>query len=81
MQITELAQCIQSKEDFIEFLKALIDDYENRQEEWENLELGRYFNAMERFLESSSDKSISKIDFTPSWKLFARIMIAAAVYE
>lgn len=81
MDLGEMAQQVKSKEDFVNFLQVLINDFETNNEEWENPELGRYLEAMERFLEGSSDKSINKIDFTPSWSLFARLMVVAIVYE
>jgi len=49
--------------------------------EWESPEIGRYLEAMGAFLEDSTEKSIHKIDFIPSWSLFAQIMLAASVYE
>ena len=81
MEIAEIAEQVKSKEDFVNFLQALISDFKNNKEEWENPELGRYLDAMERFLYSSTDESINKIDFTPSWSLFAKIMITASIYE
>lgn len=81
MDIVEIAEQVKNKEDFVFFLQALINDFTNNKEEWENPELGRYLEAMERFLDSSTDKSINKIDFTPSWSLFAIIMITASIYE
>jgi hypothetical protein len=81
MSIVEIAEQVKNKEDFVNFLQALIDDFINNKERWENPELGRYLEAMERFLDSSTDKSINKIDFTPSWNLFATIMFTASIYE
>lgn len=81
MGITELAEKVESKEDFVIFLQELQKDFLNNRQEWENPELGRYLEAMEAFLNSSTEKSINKIDFTPSWSLFARIMITASIYE
>jgi len=81
MEIVELANKAATKEDFLKFLQALIHDFINNKRKWENTELGRYLEAMERFLEDSTDKSLNKIDFTPSWSLFANIMIAASIYE
>jgi len=81
MEVFELAQQATSKEDFLKFLQALIDDFANNRERWENPELGRYLDAMKAFMSSSTDRSINKIDFTPSWSLFARIMYTATIYE
>jgi hypothetical protein len=81
MDITEFAENVNSKEEFINFLRELQKDFLNNQQEWENPDLGRYLEAMEAFLSGTTDKSINKIDFTPSWSLFARIMVAASIYE
>ena len=81
MDITDLAQSVESKEDFIIFLQQLQRSLINNPEEWENPELGKYLDAMEAFLSDSNEKSLNKIDFTPSWSLFAKILIAASIYE
>ena len=81
MDITELARKIESKEDFIVFLQELQKDFLNNPQEWENTELCEYLEAMEGFLIGSTENSLNKIDFTPSWNLFARIMIVASIYE
>jgi hypothetical protein len=81
MEIAELAENVKDKKDFIVFLNQLQKDLLNNQQLWENPELTRYLNAMEAFLTDSTEKSLNKIDFTPSWSLFARIMVAASVYE
>ena len=81
MEIAELAEQVKTKEDFIFFLQHLQIDFNTNHQNWENPELGSYLEAMEAFLNSSTEKSINKIDFTPSWSLFARIMLAASIYE
>ena len=81
MSIVEIAKQVENKEDFVKFLQALISDFEKSKVEWENPELGKYLEAMERFLQDSTEESLNKIDFTPSWSLFANIMIAASIYE
>ena len=81
MSIVEIAQNVKSKDDFVTFLQALIINFSNNNEDWENPELGKYLEAMKEFLRDSTEKSISKVDFMPSWSLFARIMVAASIYE
>ncbi len=81
MNIGELPDKIKTKEDFIFFLQQLQDDLLNNRESWENPGLERYLEAMEAFLSGSTEESMNRIDFTPSWSLFARIMVAASVYE
>lgn len=81
MSIYEFAEKIRDKNDFVIFLKMFLDDYQNNSEKWENVELDYYLEAMSAFLESSTEKSLVKMDFTPSWSLFAQIMIVASIYE
>lgn len=81
MNLADFANQINSKEDFINFLKRLQGDYNENRDEWENPNLDRYLEAMAAFLKSSTEKSLNKIDFTPSWSLFARIMLVASIYE
>lgn len=81
MNIGEIAEQVKSKEDFIHFLQELQRDFQVNQINWENPKLERYLEAMEAFLCDSTEKSMNRIDFTPSWRLFARIMVAASVYE
>jgi len=81
MNVSELVEQIESKEDFIKFLHALNKDFLSNGQSWENPDLGRYLEAMEAFLSSSTEKSLYKMDFTPSWKLFAEILLTASIYE
>lgn len=81
MNTFEFAKTIKDKEGFVKFLELFLADFKNSSDDWENVELGNYFEAMAAFLEDSTDESLNKIDFTPSWSLFAQIMLAASVYE
>lgn len=82
MDIAQLTETVESKEDFVNFLNLLIEDFVNSgQQNWENPNLHRYLEGMEGFVRDSTNKSLHKIDFTPSWKLFAKILLAASVYE
>jgi hypothetical protein len=81
MNIAELANQVKSKEDFIFFLQELQKDLAHNSERWENPQLDNYLEAMEAFLTGSTDRSLVKVDFTPSWSLFANIMLVASMYE
>lgn len=81
MDIAELALKAKNKSDFVQFLDSLKSDYDLNKGEWENNELGRYIEAMQRFMEDSTENSMNQIEFVPSWSLFARIMLAASMYE
>ncbi|HSZ31889.1 MAG TPA: hypothetical protein VK772_01190 [Puia sp.] len=79
--MNELIENANTKEGFLIFLEAFIKRFYNNNDEWENLELGRYLEAVEAFVASSTDKSLVNVDFTPSWSLFARILFTASIYE
>jgi hypothetical protein len=81
MSIVEIAEQVTDKDSFIKFLQVLNEDFSNNKEQWENPELGRYIEAMEGYLHGSTEDSMDKVDFTPSWSLFAKIMAAASIYE
>ena len=77
----EFAKTVKDKSDFVEFLKHLLHDLENKPDEWQNTSLDMYIECMAAFLESSKNPSFSEIDFTPAWSVFAEIMVAASIYE
>ena len=79
--MNELIENANTKEGFLIFLEAFIERFHTNIDEWENPELGRYLEAMEAFVSSSTDKSLVKVDFTSSWILFARILYTASIYE
>lgn len=81
MDIQKIADNVNSKEEFILFVQVLTNDFISNKEDWENPELERFLVAMGRFLTDSTEESLEKIDFTPSWSLFANIMLAATIYE
>lgn len=72
---------ISSKEDFKKFLRMLVVDFRDNRGEWENIELGKYLEAMERFVHDTTEQSANRTDMSPSWSLFAKIMLAASMYE
>jgi len=81
MDLMDSATKITTKEDFIMFLKLFYEDVARNKGKWENLDLVDFLFAMERFLSSSTEKSLVVIDFKPTWELFAKILITSAIYE
>jgi hypothetical protein len=79
--MNELIKNATTKERFLAFLNEFIKHFHNNKDNWENPELDRFLEAMEAFLTSSTEKSLVKVDFTPSWKLFASILYTASIYE
>ncbi len=81
MDLAELVDHVKTKEDFVAFLSALQNDLARNNAEWENPNLEQYLEAMEAYLRSSTENSLHKVDFTPTWSLFASIMLTASIYE
>lgn len=81
MDLMDFAEKVNSKEDFIEFLKLFYSDLIQNVNEWENRDLESFLFAMGRFLEESTEKSLVVVDFTPSWKMFAELLITTSIYE
>jgi hypothetical protein len=83
MTIYGYADSIESKEDFVKFLKLLLDNYKEKIEEWDNNDLESYLDGMWGF--TTDIEGVLKTQrgerIHPTWKLFARILLAAKVYE
>jgi hypothetical protein len=84
MELYDFVQTIKSKEDFEQFLGMLIRDFKNEDSGWENKELDRFLSAICDYTgslnELDTDGEILPSN-QPSWKLFAKLLMAARVYE
>lgn len=74
MDIYEKAENVTSKADFVSFLELLMDDLKNNKADWEN-------DSLNLFLDGIYGYSMCKIGETPSWNLFAEILLTARIYE
>jgi hypothetical protein len=81
MELFDIIERIETKQDFINFLELWNAELTSGSDEVENWPFERYLEGMGAFLENSTEDSLEKIDFTPSWQLFAKILYAAAIYE
>jgi hypothetical protein len=75
---------IKTKEDFINFINLLIKDFEEKPDEWENVTVENYLEAMSSWVEDMEGYYINnnlpmpeKID----WNFFANVLYAAKLYE
>jgi len=73
------------RQSFIKFLSLLHDNYQLNKAEWENIDLDSFLEAMIRYSEDIRgyyDNTNQKVDAdTPSWKVFADILLGAKIYE
>jgi len=81
MDVMDYVETIATKEDFTKFLKLFHNDFLKGGDHWQNTDLETYILGMEGYLLDYSEHSVVKVDFTPSWKLFATLMVVASVYE
>lgn len=82
----DFALKIENQWDFMEFLKLLIEDYENFPDDWENSNLEDYLQGLQRFFHDvdGNIKFFNRKDIdakTPSWRLFAHLLLGARVYD
>lgn len=82
MQLEDFVNTINSKEDFVNFLKLFLNDYSNNISEWENNKLESYLNGIYGFtMDIEGFLGFETNNLKPTWKLFAQILLAARVYE
>lgn len=75
---------IQTKEDFMLFLGSLRQSYQDSSDEWENVNLETYLEALAAWLHDMDGYYRNRGEDTPtelSWRLLAEAFIAATMYE
>ncbi|MEH7356242.1 hypothetical protein V7150_22260 [Neobacillus drentensis] len=84
MELYEKVENVNSREDLIEFINHLRMDLQTNKDEWENITLEDFLEAMEAWVNdmegyySNSNQSVPK---QPSWKTIADILYASSMYE
>jgi hypothetical protein len=85
MELHELAETINTRQDLAEFIQALLEDLKANQEEWENPQLERYLEALAAWTKDM-DGYFRNVQGhpapeQPTWRLIGRMLIAARIYE
>lgn len=71
---------VSNRDDFAAFMRAVLWDYRAGGEaEWENGTLGRFLDALAAF--ASARVAEHDGQETPTWRLFAEMIVAATGYE
>ncbi len=84
MEIYEKINNIKTKQDFIEFLGDLKEDYKNNRGDWENDSLSSYLTAIKSFTEDCDGYYKNhniKAEELSKWRIFADILYAGKIYE
>ena len=84
MNFTQIINEIKNKDDFNEFIESLIEDLKHNSYEWENNTLESYLIGIASWIEDMEGYYTNNNIPMPEnidWKVFARILIAAKIYE
>ncbi|MDC0760563.1 hypothetical protein ACFU8X_20110 [Brevibacillus porteri] len=79
MDLFDKRENVDSKDELIEFIKALRHDLQVNPEEWENLSLAAFLEAMESWMEDTID--MGYLSDQPEWKSLAAILYMGKIYE
>ena len=84
MRLNEIVSGIQTREDFIHFLHALLDDLRAQPEQWENPTLEGYLEAMAAWGADAEGYYANQgipVPLQARWKSLAEMLLAAKSYE
>lgn len=84
MDIEEQLDQIRTREDLIDFIRALEVDFRVDHEKWETHTLSDYLEHMAAWIQDSTKFSRfmgEEVPPTPTWKFFADMLIAPKYYE
>lgn len=84
MTLEEHNKAIRSREELVEFVKALSDDFRDNSDSWENANLQRFLDALGAWVEDMDGYYQNQgqlLPEQPTWKVIGDILMAAKVYE
>jgi hypothetical protein len=85
MELHELVETINTRQDLAEFIQALLRDLETNQQEWENPQLERYLDALAAWT-TDMDGYFRNVHGhpgpeQPTWRIIGYMLLAARTYE
>ena len=84
MNLHEQAINVQSRDDFVKFVQALLRDLRSGDTPWENATLDRFIEALAAWSNDMDGYYANRGEAAPaqpSWRLLAEILLAATMYE
>ncbi|MED4229384.1 hypothetical protein [Neobacillus cucumis] len=84
MELNKKVENVKSRADLIKFIHHLRMDLQTNKDEWENITLEDFLEAMDAWVNDiegyyvNSNQSVPK---QPSWKTIADILYASSMYE
>ena len=80
--LIEQIENIQSKNDFIQFVRKLTSDFEEHQEEWANTTISDFLERMASWIEDYSESPANDIAWEePDFQTFAKMLYMGKIYE
>ncbi|TQR36464.1 DUF7660 family protein [Brevibacillus brevis] len=79
MDLFEKCNKVDSKDELIQFIKALRHDLKDSPDEWENLSLDAFLESVEAWMEDTKD--MGYLPNRPEWNSFAAILYVGKIYE
>lgn len=81
MNLKEKIDSVVDKASFIKFMEALINDYKNNPDEWENLSIDMFLDAIKGWADDFNFPD-PDINFdNPDWKTIAILFYMGKIYE
>ena len=74
--MTNVLPPVNSRSEFVTFLREFRLDFEKHPEQWENLTLDRFLAAMEAWVDDADMNASPE-----AWKLVQSCLLAARIYE
>ena len=84
MTLAEQCNSIRSREDLVEFVKALRKDLRDNPGSWENSNLDRYLEALGAWVGDMDGYYLNRdqqVPQHPDWKIVGDTLMAAKLYE
>jgi hypothetical protein len=82
--LNEQVESISSRQDFVGFLRSLLDDLRRDPTSWGNRTLESFIEAMAAWTEDMNGYYQNRHELTPeqsNWKVLGQILLAAKFYE
>lgn len=84
MDLKTKADTVASRDDFVDFVRALRDDLSASPEEWQNATLADFLEALSGWVQDMDgyyENNRLPVPASPKWKNVAEMMLAAKYYE
>lgn len=84
MNLNREVNDIQSRADFVLFVRSLLQHFRQNPQDWENRDIEAYLDAIAAWTEDMDgfyQNQEKPVPQQPDWRLFGQILLAAKYYE